>query len=210
MAVFGPTAVCVSGKAAVGPTALGVARQVDAHYNHLRSLRAQFTESYHGMGMKRAESGTLELARPGRMKWSYSVPAGKLFVVDGKYGYSYTPGDAQAERYPAKKLEDFRSPLRFLLGHARIEKELANLTLTTDGTRYVLRGAPRGMEQRISEVQLTTSADGTIEAIEWRETDGATMEFRLTNERSNPPLTPGTFSFQPPAGVVVVDGLAPV
>ncbi|MEO6829690.1 MAG: outer membrane lipoprotein carrier protein LolA, partial [Acidobacteriaceae bacterium] len=82
-------------------TAQQIAKRVDAHYNHLHSLRVQFTETYTGMGRKRTESGTLLLAKPGRMKWLYAEPAGKLFVIDGKYGYSYTPGEAQAERYPA-------------------------------------------------------------------------------------------------------------
>jgi outer membrane lipoprotein carrier protein len=192
------------------PTAAQAAGRVDAHYNHLHSLRVQFTETYQGMGMKRMETGTLLLAKPGRMKWSYTQPAGKLFLVDGKYGYSYTPGDAQAERYPAKQLEDFRSPLRFLLGHARIEKELTGLTLAADGDHYRLRGVPKGMEQRVSEVSLTVTADGTIEAIEWKETDGATTEFRLTGEQGNPAISADTFLFQAPPGVVVVRGLAPI
>ncbi len=196
--------------ASTTPTVQELAKRVDAHYNHLHSLSVQFIETYRGMGMKRAESGTLLLAKPGRMKWSYTQPAGKLFVIDGKYGYSYTPGDAQAERYPAKQLEDFRSPLRFLLGHARIEKELHDLTLTADSTDYRLRGVPNGMEQRVSDVELTVTADGTIEAIEWKETDGATTEFRLMNEQGNPPILPDSFLFQPPAGVVVVRGLAPI
>lgn len=192
------------------PTLPELTKRVDEHYNHLRSLRVQFTETYQGMGMKRTESGTLLLAKPGRMKWSYTQPAGKLFVIDGKYGYSYTPGDAQAERYPAKQLEDFRSPLRFLLGHAHIQKELTGLTLTPDGTSYRLSGVLKGMEQRVSQVELTVTADGTIEAIQWKETDGATTEFHLTDEQPNPSISDGTFSFEPPAGVVVVRGLAPI
>ncbi len=196
--------------AAVAPTAQEVAKRVDAHYNHLHSLRVQFTETYNGMGMQRSESGTLLLAKPGRMKWLYANPAGKLFVIDGKYGYSYTPGDAQAERYPAKQLEDFRSPLRFLLGHAQIAKELSGLTMTPDGGKYRLRGVPKTMEQRVSEVDLTVTAAGTIEAIAWKETDGSTTEFRLTDEQENPAIAADSFTFQPPAGVVVVRGLAPI
>lgn len=192
------------------PTAHSVAARVDAHYNHLRSLSVQFTETYQGMGMDRTESGALLLARPGRMKWVYSQPEGKLFVIDGKYGYSYSPGDAQAQRYPAKQLEDFRSPLRFLLGHAQIEKELSGLTMTPDGQEYRLRGVPHDMEQRVSQVTLTVTASGTITAIAWRETDGATTDFRLMNEQPNPPVSASSFSFQPPAGVVVVHGLAPM
>ena len=160
--------------------------------------------------MKRAENGTLSLQKPGRMRWDYANPAGKVFVINEKFGYSYTPGDAQAERYPAKQLDDFRSPLRFLLGHTRIEKELSNLTLTNEGTDHLLRGIPQGMEQKVAEVTLTVTAQGRIESIQWKETDGAITEFQLTNELANPPLGANTFSFQPPPGVAVVKGMAPI
>jgi outer membrane lipoprotein carrier protein len=192
------------------PTVPEICKQVDRHYNRLHSLSVQFTETYQGMGMKRTESGTLLLEKPGLMRWDYSNPAGKLFVINEKYGYSYTPGDAQAQRYPAKQLEDFRSPLRFLLGHTRIEKELTNLTLAQKGAEYELRGVPKDMEQRVAEVDLTVTADGAIEAIQWKETDGATTEFHLSGEMPNPPLAADTFSFHPPAGVAVVKGMAPI
>lgn len=196
--------------AAKTPTAQEIARRVDAHYNGLHSLRVDFTETYQGMGMKRTESGRLLLAKPGRMKWSYAQPAGKLFLLDGKYGYSYTPGDAQAERYPAKQLDDFRSPLRFLLGHTRIEKELTGLTISSRGNDFVLRGAPKNMEQQASQVVLTVTPNGTIQKIEWSETDGSTTAFQLSNEEQNPTIAPNAFSFQAPPGVTVVRGLAPI
>ena len=200
----------VGAQSAIASTAQELAKRADAHYNHLHSLRVQFTETYHGMGIARTESGTLLLARPGRMKWLYAYPAGKLFVIDGKYGYSYTPGDAQAERYPAKQLEDFRSPLRFLLGHAQIEKELAGLTMIADGANFRLRGVPKDMVQRVSQIDLTMTPSGTITGIAWKETDGATTEFRLTDEQENPVIPAASFTFQPPPGVVVVRGLAPI
>jgi outer membrane lipoprotein carrier protein len=187
-----------------------ICKQVDQRYNRLHSLRVQFTESYQGMGMERTENGTLLLQKPGRMRWDYSKPAGKVFVIDEKYGFSYTPGDAQAERYPAKQLQDFRSPLRLLLGHTRIGKELTDLTLTPEGAEYRLRGVPKGMEQRVAEVTLTVTAEGRIDAIEWKETDGAITKFQLSKELANPPLAADTFSFQPPPGVTVVKGIAPI
>jgi hypothetical protein len=49
-------------------------RSVDDHYNHLRTLRARYTEHYTGMGMDRTESGTLTLKKPGLMRWSYDTP----------------------------------------------------------------------------------------------------------------------------------------
>ena len=105
-----------------------LAQKIDHHYNHLSSLRATFAETYSGMGQTREEHGTLLLKKPGRMRFSYN--SGKLFVLDGKFATGYTPGDPQAQRVPAKQLDDLRSPLRFLLGHTEIEKELDHLTET--------------------------------------------------------------------------------
>ncbi len=95
---------------------LSILRKVDDHYNHLATLRAHYREHYAGMGMDRSEEGTLLLKKPGRMLWRYDRPAGKVFVLDGKYAWFYTPGDPQCQRIPAKQLDDLRSPLRFLLG----------------------------------------------------------------------------------------------
>ncbi len=101
------------------------------------------------MGMDRHENGVLLLEKPGRMRWNYAAPPGKVFVLDGKFRWSYTPGDVQVQQIPAKKLDDLRSPLRFLLGHAQLTKELNGLTMTPgDRGEFRLRGVPKGMEQR--------------------------------------------------------------
>lgn len=192
------------------PTLKQISNRVDDHYNHLHSLRVQFTETYQGMGMHRVERGTMLLAKPGRMRWTYSQPPGKLFVIGEKYGYSYTPGDAQAERYPVKKLNDLRSPLRFLLGKTKIQKELDHLTMTREGSDYRLQGTPKGMEQRVSEVVVTVTPGGTIQTLEWKEHDGTVTRFDLSDEQPNPPIPQRAFQFTPPAGIVVVSGLTPM
>jgi outer membrane lipoprotein carrier protein len=188
------------------PTAKQVASRVDHHYNQLHSLKAGFAETYQGMGIKRTESGTLLLVKPGRMKWDYSSPPGKLFLLDGKYAWFYTRGDAQVQRIPAKELDDLRSPLRFLLGHTELEKEMNNLTVAPapDGG-FSLSGQPKGQENRVRRLTLTVTADGTITAIDIEETDGALTHFSFTDEQRNVPIPPGTFNFTPPPGVPVID-----
>ncbi len=188
-----------------------VAQRVDRHYNQLRSLKAGFLESYEGLGMRRTESGTLLLLKPGRMRWDYSAPAGKLFLLDGKYAWSYTRGDAQVQRIAARELDDLRSPLRFLLGHTQLEKELSNLRLSpAAGGRFTLSGQPRGQEKRIARLTLTVTAEGAITAIEMEEVDGALTRFTFTAEQTNAPVPAGAFRFTPPPGVPVVDALPPV
>lgn len=195
----------------VVPAAAQLAAAVDHHYNTLHRLRVDFTETYQGMGMDRHESGVLLLEKPGRMRWNYADPAGKVFVLDGKYGWFYTPGDAQVQQIPAKKLDDLRSPLRFLLGHAQLAKELDGLTMTpVDGGQFRLRGVPRGMEQRVRSLEVTVTADGSIHQMTLEELDGSRTSFAFRDEQANPVMAAGTFRFVPPAGVPVVEGAPPV
>jgi len=192
-------------------TAPALAARVDKHYNQLHSLKAGFTESYDGLGISRSESGTLLLVKPGRMKWEYSSPTGKLFLIDGSFAWFYTPGDAQVQRQHAKQLDDMRSPLNFLLGRTRLEKELDNLTVApAPHGEFSLTGVPRGMEKRLSRVALVVTADGAITAMEIDETDDAVTRFTFSDEELNPEFPPGTFRFDPPAGVPIVDMPPPV
>ena len=187
-----------------------VVRKVDDHYNHLASLRAHYAEHYTGMGMDRAEEGTLLLKKPGRMRWSYAEPVGKVFVLDGKFAWFYTPGDAQATRVPAKQLDDLRSPLRFLLGHTQLKKELDNLTVAAEGSGFRIAGVPKGMAQRVKLLTLGVTAAGAIETMRLEEVDGAVTEFAFSGMQENVPVRDADFVFTPPVGVTVVNGLPPI
>ena len=190
------------------PTTHDLTQRVDRHYNSLKSLKADFTESYEGLGRTRTESGTLLLQKPGRMRWDYSRPAGKLFLLDGKYAWFYSKGDPQVQRIEAKKLDDLRSPLRFLLGHTQLEKEIDHLAQApAPNGQFNLTGIPHNQENRIQRLTLTVTAEGTITGIEIQETDGAITRFTFTAEQPNAPIPPSTFRFIPPPGIPVVKAM---
>lgn len=188
------------------PDVHALASRVDDHYNKLRSLRAGFTETYEGLGVHRSESGTLLLLKPGRMRWDYTSPAGKLFLIDGKYAWSYTRGASQVQRIPAKQLDDLRSPLSFLLGRTRLEKELENLQLKPGAHGdFLLTGQPKGQQNRIRLVSLAVTANGAITALSIEEQDGAVTRFLFSGEQPNASAPDSAFRFTPPEGIPVVD-----
>lgn len=197
-------------RAAAPQTLDSILHAVDAHYNHLSTLKASYTEHYTGLGMNRTETGTLLLRKPGRMRWIYSAPVGKVFVLDGKYAWSYTPGDAEVQRIPAKQLDDLRSPLRFLLGHTELKRELDGISVAPQGANFVIRGVPKGMAERVRQLTLVVSATGLIQLLRLEEIDGSATEFTFADMEENAPIPATEFTFTPPAGVAVVNGLAPV
>lgn len=193
-----------------------IARAVDEHYNHLISLQAQFTEIYRGAGMERTESGTLWLKKagmkkPGKMRWEYRSPREKLFVSDGKDAWFYVPDDKQARKTPAQKLDDIRSPLAFLLGKTKLEKELQGLSQAPDypalqAQDVVLRGVPQNMADRVSEVLVEVTVGHQIARLVINEVDGSSTEYRFTEQKENLPVADAQFHFIPPAGTETIEG----
>ena len=124
--------------------------------------------------------------------------------------YFYVTGDRQARRTPVKNLDDIRSPLRYLLGKTKLEKELDGLSLAPDLTPVepgglVLRGVPKAMKDRLSEVVLEISASRQIRRIVIRGLDGTTTDFRFTQIEENVPVQDSLFRFTLPPGVDVFE-----
>ena len=101
---------------------------VEQRYNHAKTLQILFNETYAAPGQpRRTESGELRLRKPGRMRWDYTKPQGKLFVSDGKFLWLYTPATNRVERMKLKESDDMRAPLAFLLGKLHFDKEFRNI-----------------------------------------------------------------------------------
>lgn len=203
-------AVSLSARAAT-PDVSTLAGRVDHHYNSIRSLEVQFVQTYEGMGMSKRQSGALLLKKPGLMRWTYTDPNGKLYILNHKYGYFYTPGQTEAQRVPAKQIDDLQSPIRFLLGHTNLEREISGLHIASqqDGT-YTLQGVPRRMGKQITSLSFTVTAEGIIRQIRVVEADGVTNEFQFSGETDNVPAPAAAFEFHPPVGVAIVDGSSPL
>jgi len=188
-----------------------LASAVDARYNHLQTLQTNFTEIYRGAGMERTESGTLWLKKPGKMRWQYRSPREKLFVSDGKDAWFYVPGEPQVRRTPVRQLDDLRSPLAFLLGKTKLEKELSGLSPAPDiaplaAGNVVLRGVPRAVADQVNQVVLEITPASWIDRIILEETDGSTTEFRFQGQTEDGKIDEHSFQFSVPPGVEVIDG----
>jgi len=145
------------------------------------------------------------------MRWEYRSPKEKLFLSDGKEAWFYLPGDRQVRRTSVRKLDDLRSPLAFLLGKTRLEKELDGLSLAPDlapmtAGNIVLRGIPKNMADRIREVDLEITPDHQIARIQFEEVDESVTEYRFSEQKENGAIADEHFQFVAPPGVEVIEG----
>lgn len=188
-----------------------LAHAVDEHYNRLRSLQTDFTEIYRGNGAERTEAGTLWLKKPRKMRWEYRSPREKLFVSDGKAVWFYLPAEKQLRKSDFKKLDDLRSPIAFLLGKTKLENELQGLSKVVDQAALdpantLLRGVPKALGDRLSEVLLEVTPSSQLARIVLTEVDGATTDFRFGSPKENLEVSDRLFQFTPPPGVETIEG----
>jgi len=184
----------------------GLLKTVEARYNRTQSLKLDFSESY--AGTKRPvqnESGVLYLRKPGRMRWEYSSPAGKVFISDGKEVVLYSPDDQRAEKSKLKESEDMRAPLAFLLGKLDFKKEFKSFQSRVEGEDNWIVAEPKSENLAYSRVEFLATPEGEIRRVRITGQDQSQLDFTFTNEQLNAPVAPSLFTFHPPPGVQVVE-----
>ena len=182
-------------------------KKVENRYNRAQSLKLDFSETYVGIGHapSRTESGTLFLKKPGRMRWEYSSPAGKLYVSDGKDVFLYTPEQREAVKSKLRATEDMRAPLAFLLGKLDFGREFKGFETRQEGANTWITAEPKNPNLEYTRVEFLVSPEGEILKLKVASDTNAKMEFAFSHETLNPPVNAGQFVFHPPAGVEIRD-----
>ena len=181
-------------------------KAVENRYNHAQSLKLDFSETYAGTHSPvQNESGVLFLRKPGRMRWQYSNPPGKLFISDGKEVFLYTPGDQRAQKSKLKESEDMRAPIAFLLGKLNFTKEFKSFDMRTENGQTWIVALPKSENLAWSKVEFLATPDGEIHKVDITVQDQSKLEFTFSNEQLNAPVTPTLFAFEAPPGVQIVE-----
>jgi outer membrane lipoprotein carrier protein len=183
--------------------------RIEARYGNMRGLAADFEQRYSGSGVReRRERGRLFLQRPRRMRWEYEPKPGKLFIVNDREVWFYSPADREATRADAAKISDARFPFLFLLGQKNLRREFREIAFAAQdagaqsGSR-TLRLVPKRKDTGIREIYLEVTADGQISKVKQIDEADAVSEFSLMNVHENYLAPPEAFEFKPPPGVNV-------
>jgi outer membrane lipoprotein carrier protein len=194
------------------PSADELARQLQRKYEAIRSFSADFEHIYEGgvLRKKVVERGTVQVKKPGVMRWTYTAPERKEFVSDGSKLYSYIPEDRQVVVSPVPPADEASSPALFLAGKGNIARDFTASMANVPGAgadTYAVRLAPRTPQQEYDSLVLVVDR-GTLQIRRLVTTDaqGGTSTFVFSHFRENVPLPDKTFTFRIPRGVEVIDG----
>jgi outer membrane lipoprotein carrier protein len=184
---------------------------VQRRYESIRDLRARFVQTTRpaSVGVRASESttsrGSVVVAKPSRMRWSYESPEPSLVVSDGKTLWIYDPAFAEAQRMPADGAFFSGAALQFLLGRGDMEREFAIRLVSCEEKSVELELTPR--EPTSYEKLFLVANPGTGDVSRTRIDDllgnSTVVEFSDWQVNLDPPAD--LFRFEPPANVRIID-----
>jgi outer membrane lipoprotein carrier protein len=187
-----------------------LARRIQAHYDAVRDFSADFEQRYTGGALKKqsVERGTVQVKKPGRMRWEYVEPERKLFVADGRRFYAHVPADKQVIVSPIAQDDKAATPVLFLAGKGSLTRDF-NVSATTiagapAGTT-ALRLVPKRREAEYDWLALVVDqASLGLRMLVAGDSQGGTSSFTFTDMRENVGLSDAPFTFKIPRGTDVI------
>ena len=181
--------------------------RLEAALKGLSSLRAGFHQTVTDARGAQTESaeGTVALARPGKFRWDYRVPA-QLIVSDGTTVWLYDVDLSQVTIRPAADSLS-GTPALLFSGQTDLGAEFKIADGgEADGLAWS-RLTPKNAESDFRELSVGI-AGGELRRMLLVDRLGQTMRIEFDRIERNPRLDASVFSFTPPPGVDVV-GRAP-
>ncbi|HSL23237.1 MAG TPA: outer membrane lipoprotein carrier protein LolA [Vicinamibacterales bacterium] len=187
-----------------------VARAVQQRYDTIRDFSAAFVHVYEGgvLRKKVTERGTVQIKKPGRMRWEYTAPEKKVFVADGTQIYSYIPEDRQVIVRPMPTTDEATTATLFLTGKGNLTRDFAvsfgELPGAPAGT-LVLKLVPKQTERDYDTLFLAVERDTyQIRVLSAADRQGGRSTFTFTGIKENTGIADKTFTFRIPRGADVV------
>jgi outer membrane lipoprotein carrier protein len=189
----------------------GAAAALDAvqkHYDEVRDIRAKFVQKSFSaaLGTETESHGSVVVERPGRMRWEYAPPDGRVIVLDKDAIRIWNPDENQLQIAPLSPDNVSPTALGFLMQKAVLRE-------TFDATAIAAPARPeRGL-------RLEPKSEGGFEYLElW--VDPKTHQLResvvvdlfgnktrvlLSGAVENAGVPPGAFEIAAPQGAEVLD-----
>jgi outer membrane lipoprotein carrier protein len=180
--------------------------RLQKRYESTHTLTADFKQTVESptLASPLESHGKVAFEKPNHMRWDYAKPDEQLIVGDGQNLWIYQPGEKQVIKAPLGEAFRASTPVTFLGGLGRVDRDFDPSLEREDADRWVLKLVPKN-DPGLGTLGLTVrKRDASIEEARVTDPLGTTTRIAFSNEDRNGKVDPGLFRFSPPDGVDVV------
>jgi outer membrane lipoprotein carrier protein len=204
MLIMKPLIPCLFACCLALPAAAGGVDALKDFVSDTRTAKSGFSQTVTDQNgkLRQKSEGTLAFSRPGKFRWVYQKPYEQLIVGDGSKLWIY---DADLEQVTVKKLGDAlgSSPAALLAGSNDIEKHFVLRDAGVQDGMEWMEARPRDKESTFERVRMGF-AEGTLKAMELKDSFGQTTVLTFSRLQKNPRLNDRDFKFTPPKGADII------
>ena len=194
---------------ALGSDAAVVASRVQARYDATDTMRGDFVQEVRlgTSGRVLRSQGTMHFQKPGRMRWDYVSPERQTIVADGETLWIHQPEDEQVLRGKLAHAFESQTPVSFLLGVGRLERDFSSRLLRPgEGGVLRLELTPRGQEGGSATLLLEVDPlSYDLRAAVVRDSLGNETRVALGAVERNVVLDAALFVFKRPSGTDLLE-----
>jgi outer membrane lipoprotein carrier protein len=190
--------------AAAQPAAEGVAT-LEAFLDGVGSLTADFTQELYDADQQllQTETGTLQLKRPNRFRWTYQEPTELTIVADGTQLFIY---DVELAQLTVTPFDDTvgASPAMLLSGDRNVREEFEVVqAVTHDGLDWIKLEPIGSSDFSAISIGFSGTEPRRLELVDGL---GQITRIELDNLVVNPAIGDDAFELDVPEGVNVIGG----
>jgi outer membrane lipoprotein carrier protein len=195
--------------AAAPDCAPALAERVQQRYERVHDLAARFSQrTSSALAPAQEASGTVALAKPGKMRWSYEKPEPSLVVTDGKTLWIFDPAAREVQEFAVGEQFLSGAALQFLLGNGKLLDAYRVSATGCGGPRVQLTLVPK-QDATYQELELFVEPEsGEVRATAVVDLLGNRTEVSFDELRYDQKPAESAFRFVPEPGVRV-NKLAP-
>jgi outer membrane lipoprotein carrier protein len=179
-------------------------QMIDSFLNDVETISGRFEQQLVDAdgAVVETSSGTLDIQRPGRFRWSYYDPYEQVIVADGLNIWSY---DVDLEQVTVKAQDEAlgSTPALLLGGSAAVLDEFDYIGSFSDRGTLWVRLRPKDTGNGFNKVELGFT-DGKLSRMLFTDNLEQTTLIALLDVSFNEAIDETVFTFSPPPGVDVV------
>lgn len=185
-----------------------LAQRVQHFYAHTKDFSAAFRQHYTYVAVGRVEDseGTVQVKKPGLVRWDYSKPDKRTLYLEGKTLWIWRPEDQQAQVKRDFGGDQLSSAFTFLWGKGDLLKEFSPRAVKTP------EGLPAGDALELTPVKpvagvarllFVVGKDGQVLASVVTNPQGDVNQMVFSGAKIDQGLPDSLFHFEPPKGAYV-------